>query len=271
MRVGADAMAYLIDLYNSKAVKRATEFGECAEQLEIAALEDGYTELLSSAPRRSVTAKPYFGGRAGITGGGGLSNRSEEHLAVALYNASRSGKRLAMPDGRTLDLLDYQTPLKARRADPGVGKIDLLGRLENEIPAIIELKVAGRSGRLADTPLRALLEGLAYCAMFEADGAAIAAEADDKLDCRLAVVRPALIVMAPEEYWSSFLFHSRTGDWLPAVLRVVEGIRSALGLEVHLVALRDAGFEMSRDGKPPRLIGDCSLVSQNAVEQQSSA
>ena len=56
-----------------------------------------------------------------------------------------------------LKIIDYQTPLKARQADSRIGKIDLLGLVGDRL-TVIELKAGGGS----DSPLRALLEGLAY-------------------------------------------------------------------------------------------------------------
>ena len=47
--------------------------------------------------------------------------------------------------------------------------------MDGRLPCVIELKVAGESAR-GDTPLRALLEGLAYCAIVEANAADIASE-----------------------------------------------------------------------------------------------
>ncbi|MFT5153547.1 MAG: hypothetical protein ACI841_003548 [Planctomycetota bacterium] len=84
-----------------------------------------------------------------------------------------------MPDGRPLELIHYQTPLKARQDDAGLGKVDLFGLLDARLPCLVELKVRG-----GDTPLR------------------------------------------------------------------------ALDLEIHLVALRDATFEMGLNGTHPRLTGN---------------
>src|SRR5690606_13284138 len=56
----------------------------------------------------------------------------------------------------------YQMPLQGTRADRGWGKIDLLGSTFQALPAVIELK----QEKAKDTPLRMLVEGLAYaCAV----------------------------------------------------------------------------------------------------------
>ena len=79
-----------------------------------------------------------------------------------------------MPEGGSIELLDYQVPLKARRSDAGVGKIDIFGLNDSAIPVVIELKVLGKG--TPDTPLRALLEGLAYAAIVEANESAFRSE-----------------------------------------------------------------------------------------------
>jgi len=146
----------LIELYNRGEVNRTSEFASVASTLDIPRLAQMYAQLTADAPRRHPRGKRYLSGRTGITSSGEFSNRNEEHLAVALFNASRSGGRFDLPDRRQLTLIDYQTPLKSRRADRGIGKVDLFGVIDGQLPCVVELKVKG-----GDTPLRALLEGLA--------------------------------------------------------------------------------------------------------------
>ena len=180
-------------------------------------------------------------------------------MAVALYNASRAGKIFTLPDGRRLEILDYQTPLKARRNDAGIGKIDLFGCLAGTQPCVIELKVSRPDNALADTPLRAVLEGLAYCAIAEANGTDVAAEALKFFDRRLRIGRPTLLVMAPSDYWLAYLGNDRIGDWLPVITDFLERLQKALSIQIELISLIDSGFEMGLDGKPAYLTGDCRL------------
>ena len=90
-------------------------------------------------------------------------------------------------------------PLKARQGDRGVGKVDLFAAVDGRLPCVVELKVAGESAR-GDTPLRALLEGLAYCAIVEANAADIASEFAEQHV--VSASRPTLVVMAPDNYWA---------------------------------------------------------------------
>ncbi len=252
--------AGLIGLHNDPAVNRIVEFAEIARTLaaDVGRLVHPYEDLLRAAPRRHDRGKRYLHGRTGITSSGASSNQREQHLAVALYNASRDGAAFVLPDRRPLVIIDYQMPLKARQDDRGVGKIDLFAIVDGTLPCVVELKVAGET-TYGDTPLRALLEGLAYCAIVEANAADIASERAEQHG--LSASRPTLVVMAPDNYWAGYLNHPRAGRWLSAVHDLVSGLREALRLEAHLVALLDARFEMGLSGQPARLIGSCRMAS----------
>ena len=145
------------------------------------------------------------------------------------------------------------------RMPPG-GEAATLGWVSRDrrLPCVIELKAARETTR-GDTPLRALLEGLAYCAIVEANAADIASEVAEQH--ALSASRPALVVMAPDNYWAGYLDHPAAGRWLHAVRDLVSGLRDTLGLEAYLLALLDARFEMGLSGQPARLIGRCRMVS----------
>ena len=262
-------MPNLIDLYNKADVNRISRFSTAAKNLDIAEICEDYAELRSAAPQRFKHGKTYFvASHNGIPSSGESSNRREEHLAIAMYNASRSGKQFELPDGRNLEVVDYQTPLKAKQSDRGVGKVDLFGVVDKTLPTVIELKIEGQNGGYSDTPLRALLEGLAYCAIVEANISAITEEASSKFGLSLSATRPILTIMAPEEYWSRYLENTSTGSWLPELVRVIDSLKGQLKLEVRMVALKGAKLEMGLGGKHPVLHGNCEFVS---VEQIAGA
>ena len=184
---------------------------------------------------------------------------------MALRNAFHTPPPLPLPDGRMLQILDYQTPLKARRDDKGIGKIDLFGCIDRAMPCVIELKVPETGGGYADTPLRAFLEAFAYYAIVEANSSDISAEAAISFDMQLAQGRHALCVMAPDSYWLAWLEHARAGAWWPQLEKLASDIEAILGLESHFVALQDASFEMGLGGKPPRLTGACRALSVSSL------
>ena len=255
-------MLKLIDLYKQADVNQISGFATTAKNLDITGICEGYAALRSAAPQRFKRGKRYFiASHNGIPSSGELSNRREEHLAIAMYNALRSGKIFELPDSRHLEIMDYQTPLKATQSDLGIGKVDLFGVLDKTLPTVIELKIEGQNGSYSDTPLRALLEGLAYCAIVEANMSAITEEALSKFGLSLLVTRPILIVMAPEAYWRRYLENPSTGSWLPELLRIIEGLKVQLKLEIHMVALKGTELEMGLGGKRPVLHGNCKFVS----------
>ena len=261
-------MNSLVELYNSSEVKSITKFCDTMKKLDIADICTGYRDLHKAAPKRSKRGKNYFpeGYRTGTTSTGESSNRREEHLAIALYNFSRKGNALTLPDQRSLKIVDYQTPLKAKQADKGIGKLDLFAIIDGDLPAVVELKVKGQNNSLSDTPLRAYLEGLAYCAIVEANISVIAKEAESELEHSLKAEKTILIVMAPEEYWRPYLLHTRAGSWLPELARISESVKRELQIETHFVSLKDVKFDLGLAGKPPLLrnIGDLMTLEQVA-------
>ena len=249
----------LIALYSEPEVNRITGFTDAARSLDIDALGNAYSNLLQNAPRRGLTQKPYFQtSHDGFPSGDETSNRREEHLALALFNQP---SQFCFPGGRGLDIIDYQTPLKSRQRDKGIGKIDLFGLIDTSIPAVIELKVKGIEGRKADTPLRGLLEGLAYCAIVEANIDDIADEAKSVFNSHTTQTRPDLVVMAPDDYWEYYLGKSRAGDWFKVLEELIAKIGKKLHINTHLISLVNADFEMGSSEKRPKLNSQCYMVS----------
>ena len=82
------------------------------------------------------------------------SNRLEEKIAMSMFEMSKSGK--VFPSiGK---IIDYQTPLKAKRKD-AAGKIDLLSyNMTTKIVFVLELKEPDS----IETMLRCVLEGYTY-------------------------------------------------------------------------------------------------------------
>ncbi len=245
-------------LYCEPEVNQISGFVDVAGKLDIDALVSAYANLVERAPKRSLNKKQYFqADHDGFPTGDENSNRREEHLALALFNQSHL---FDFPGGRDLNIIDYQTPLKSKRDDKGIGKIDLFGVIDSSIPAVIELKIDGIKRRAADTPLRALLEGLAYCAIVEANIADITDEAQSKFNLLFTCTRPDLIVMAPSDYWHSYLNKPSAGDWLPMLETMVSEVRQKLHINIHLCSLLNADFEMGSSQKRPILKNQSHLV-----------
>ena len=250
----------LLELYKSPEVSRISTFGDVAGQLDPEILTAAYARARDSAPRRHDRNKTYFVNHGGLATRSDNSNRREEHLALALWGASQTGAPMVLPNDETLEILDYQTPLKARRSDKGVGKVDLFGLIDGCRSTVIELKVRPTTGGHGDTPLRAYLEALAYCAIIEANASEIASEARARFNKSIDGRPPGLVVMAPQDYWVGYVEHSKSGEWWPILSNLAAKIDSLLGLETRFLALQDATFQMGSKGQNPQLTGVCTMV-----------
>jgi hypothetical protein len=250
----------LLKLYDERPANRVTGFSDFANLLDPDVLISSYLRLMDSAPRRHVRDRKYFVGHTGKPGSGSKSNRREEHLAIALWCESRNNRLLMVPGAGPLEFLDYQFPLKAKRGDKGVGKVDLFGVLGGTKSCVIELKIHSARAAMSDTPLRAFLEALAYCAIVEANAKDIAREAFDLFGYEFSPRRPVLMVMATNEYWSAFLNHQKAGDWWSSLRRLADQLKESFDLESHFLVLRDVEFSMGLDGERPRMLSDCSLM-----------
>lgn len=250
-------MSYLIELHKRKEVNQLSGFLDYMKNMDVNRICEGYRQLRDvDAPQR---VSPYFQEtHNGISSSGASSTRREEHLA--LFNASRGNKIFKLPDGRLIDFVDYQTPLKAKQMDEGVGNIDLFGVIDKELPTVIELKIENLDGGRADTPLRALLEGLAYCSIVERNISKIIDEAAVDFDIQLSGNQPTLVVLAPEEYWERYLQNTRAGNWIPELIEICNQFKDELNVEIILLAMTDSEFEMGLDSVPARLTGNCELV-----------
>ncbi|MEQ9813320.1 MAG: hypothetical protein RLO50_11105 [Azospirillaceae bacterium] len=209
-----------------------------------------YVALRESAPRRAQSGKSYFVGHTGIASGAGASNRLEEHFAIALVNL---GRRWPRPDGGWFRLLDYQVPLKARQADTGIGKIDLLGVTEAGRLVVAELKVEGEGGGRSDAPPAALMEGLRYAAMIEADLDAVAAEAERRFGVKVVRLPPIVQLLAPKAWWRRWLELPAAGDWGPPFTELAAAIAAKIGAPIECMGLDDAEITYGVDEPAPRL------------------
>ncbi len=250
----------LLKIYKDREVQNISTFADVVGRLDPGNLVAAYARARDSAPRRHDRNKTYFVDHAGITTRSDNSNRREEHLALALWRASQTGTPMVLPSGETLEILDYQTPLKARQNDKGVGKVDLFGLIDGCRSTVIELKVRPATSGYGDTPLRAYLEALAYCAIVEANASEIASEASTRFSKSIDDRPPGFVVMAPQDYWEGYLKHPKSGQWWPVLSNLAAEIDNSLGLETHFLCLQNATFRMGRKGQNPQLTGDCTMV-----------
>lgn len=245
----------LVALFQSARVNRLRDLAATAAELSEDQLHCLFEQQKQTAPRRE--SRSYFVGHTGRTTSGNETNRREEHLAIALWSAyRRSG--LPLPDGTILFPLDYQLPLKASRdkANLGVGKVDLFCVDAGGEPWVAELKVPSAETSRADSPLKALLEALAYCAILDPNMEKLSHESIEVMgemgDLLHAVrpIRPNLLILAPSEYWDA-LDNARSDYlWRDPVLALSHRIELALKIRVRLVRMDNCQWEMPTSGYP---------------------
>jgi hypothetical protein len=206
-----------------------------------------------AAPYRGLH-RSYFVGHTGKTTSGVSTNRREEHLAIALWRAYRESG-FALPEGTVLFPVDYQLPLKSHRdeANAGLGKIDLFCVESEGESWITEVKIHSFRDGSVDTPLKALLEALAYCATLDPDMRYLSRESDDKkrmLGHVVSPIRPNLLILAPAEYWDQCDLEESRCRWREPLQSLGRNIELAFKIRVRFVRMNNCRWEMTPSGMP---------------------
>ena len=218
---------------------------------DIGDLRREYLSLREDAPSRTLRGKRYFVGHDGVPSARGYSNRREEHSAIALVNLQRDWEH---PLGGSFRFLDYQVPLKARQSDGGIGKIDLVGVDDKGRLILTELKVESKHSGRGDSPFSALLQGLRYAAIVEANLAAIAREAKDFFGVEVRETAPVVQLLATEEWWSQQGFNfSVAGNSQKYFAAFMEDIKREIGITFEFLAFDHLNVDFGLDGGKPRL------------------
>ena len=251
-----DSPHSLVQLFRSAEVNSFASMALAASALSVDELLLKFEQQRKSAPNRGLH-RPYFGGRhTGKTSSGLPTNRREEHLAIALWSAYR-GSGFALPDDTILFPVDYQLPLKSHldEANSQVGKVDLFCCESVGDPWISEVKVHSAQGGRVDTPLKALLEALAYCAILDAhrNMVYLSRETDDNKLTLLHVVspiRPNLLILAPSEYWDACDREEARHRWRESVQALGQRVELAFNIKVRFIRMGNCRWQMTPSGIP---------------------
>jgi hypothetical protein len=256
----------LIELSTDREVKQAKGFKQAAAELNAEKLEALYQQEVANAPHRHEDDKKYLDVKTGRVPSGRQAGKDDRHLALAVSAWARStGEGIEMPSGDKLEIIDSTVPLRTAApdrskadADPnkGVEDIDLLALLHDDRIAVICCKFLAPDatrGGAGDTPLRALLFGLAQTAMCDANREALGAEILEATGRTISAEAPALILAASPKYWE--LCRKREAQkgagWIRELERLGREIAEQIGVEVFFVAIElegNPGWEYGEGG-----------------------
>ncbi|RLA41019.1 MAG: hypothetical protein DRR06_16625, partial [Gammaproteobacteria bacterium] len=163
---------------------------------------------------------------------------------------------LAIDANDPIRILDYQLPLKAKSDDASIGKVDLLALTSGDQLAVVELKYmpVGATVSRADTPLRAFLEGLAYCAILEADLESLQREAEEKFERPIAKKVPALVLLANSDYWKLYREPKVAGEWMGEMDRLALLVKDKLGIPVSYLSLKISDEPIRYEAQRPKFV-----------------
>ena len=242
----------LIELSNDSDVKKAKGFKEKAAELTGERLEEMYQQEVGQAPDRASAGKKYLGVRTSRTPSGPQAGKDDRHFALALDAWAKAGDRsIELPGGEALALVDCTVPLRTAAPDralgdqdpnKGVEDIDVLGLLPDDRVAVVRTKFLAASatrGGAGDTPLRALLSGLAQAAMVDARRAAIGEAIENQTGRKISDEAPALILAGSPRYWE--ICRKREAQkgaaWIRELERLGREIATSIGVEVFFLGL----------------------------------
>ena len=166
---------------------------------------------------------------------------------MALWNLKRRHPR---PCGGWQYFRDYQVPLKAVQSNKGIGKIDLLGITDRGRFIVDELK--SPRGRRGQSPVHALMEGLRYAAIVEANLRTLARDAQTRFGCEADAETPPIVqVLGPISWWRDWLDpgikNRAAGDWNLPFVKLASAFEARTGVTVECLAT-DTDIAAAVDG-----------------------
>ena len=256
-RFTAEAFPYLHkEGFFAKQLNHTTDLVRNIRNVKRDQLHEEFRELIECAPRRADAGKDYFVNHSGVPSSGKRANSwSEEILAMALWN-----ERIFLPrsDGTEIFMLDYQFPLRASSSDSGIGEVDLLGITNQGQLMVIELKVkpVGVNNR-GYTPAAALLQGLRYAAIVQANFGSIARELKQRFEISIPNEPLIVQVLAPEDWWNGWIgleasTRRAAGKWEIAFEKLAKDIEGRIGIAIECAALnvKRGGISFNEEGRP---------------------
>ena len=237
-------------------------YGDAICDSDVDTLCREYRQLVEHAPKR----KREFGERDGTTTKSTSNKGSirrferERRIEMALFNLQ---KVWFLEGVGRFGLLDYQFPLKSRRSDIGLGKVDLLGLTSQEQPLVVELKVTRKSGDGVDSPMEALLEALRYTACIEVNESTVLdhlwrknGSEEVRRNSKRALqdeFAPVVMILGEESWWRWWENKSNGRCAMAAMDSLAQALEGELGIGIHFAKMTDVMKENGLSGTKPRL------------------
>lgn len=267
----------LVELSLGGEVRKAAGFKAAAAALNGEGLASQYQAEIANAPSRHGAGKKYLVAYNSRLASARKPARDSEHLCLALVDhCRREGAGLALPDeAGDVHFVHAHLPVKSAQEDKARGAedpnrgllpIDLLGIGPEERMVLARVKFvapeATRAGT-GETPLRALLEGLASAAIATANRADLGQEVAERVGRSFSDQPPLLLILGSPRYWE--LCRKREAQkgaaWINQMERLQREIEEQLGVRVVYAGLElPAAPAWSDDedgwpalGEPPRL------------------
>ncbi|MDJ0853080.1 MAG: hypothetical protein QNK04_32315 [Myxococcota bacterium] len=267
----------LVELSLGGEVRKAAGFKAAAAALNGEGLASQYQAEIANAPSRHGAGKKYLVAYNSRLASARKPARDSEHLCLALVDhCRREGAGLALPDeAGDVHFVHAHLPVKSAQEDKARGAedpnrgllpIDLLGIGPEERMVLARVKFvapeATRAGT-GETPLRALLEGLASAAIATANRADLGQEVAERVGRSFSDQPPLLLILGSPRYWE--LCRKREAQkgaaWIQEIERLAREVGEQTGVDVMFVGCRlggDPGWSYS-EGTPvldeaPRLM-----------------
>jgi hypothetical protein len=249
-------------------VRQARGFREAAAELTGEILASEFAAEQEGAPKRSEASKKHLVQPNQRLAAERHPDRDGEHAAIALVaRREKGGEALRLPDEEGFfEPLHAGVVLKSAPADPklgaddpnyGIDRVDLVGVGPGDRLALVLMRyVAPSSTRVGtgETPLRALLEGLAHAAVAIADMPALAAEIEERTGRKTSDAPPYLFLLGSPRYWELCRKREaqRGAAWIQQMERLAKEIEEKIGVSVRYLALKlqgDPGWGYA-EGRP---------------------
>jgi hypothetical protein len=249
-------------------VRQARGVRDAAAELTGEILAAEFAAERASAPRRSEAKKKHLVQPNQRLAAERHPDRDGEHAAIALVvRRAKGGEPLRLPDDEGFfEALHAGVVLKSAPADPklgaddpnyGIDRVDLVGVGPGDRLALVLMRyVTPSSTRVGtgETPLRALLEGLAHTAVAMENQAALAGEIEERCGRKVADAPPYLLLLGSPRYWELCRKREaqRGAAWIQQMERLAREIEEKIGVAVRYLSLKlqgDPGWSYA-EGRP---------------------